>query len=128
MSMDTREAHAIRVAKALGDPTRFHVLRAIAARDEISCQELVNAFALSQPTVSHHLKILSDAGLVDVRKAGQFHWYRVRADAVAEHARTLSEAFPSPVRSARRKSSRAEPRASLPGGARRRPTTKGVVP
>ncbi len=102
MSMDTRETAAVRVAKALGDPTRFRMLRTIAGRDEVSCQELTALFRLAQATVSHHLKVLAQAGLVSARKQGQFHYYRVHRDAVSAHGATLSHAFGGTGRRARR--------------------------
>lgn len=99
MSMDARETAAVRVAKALGDPTRFRMLREIAGREEISCQELTALFPLAQATVSHHLKILAHAGLASARKQGQFHYYRVHRDALAAHAAALLHAFgPAPRR------------------------------
>lgn len=107
MSMDVRETAAVRVAKALGDPTRFRMLRAIARRDETSCQELTALFRLAQATVSHHLKVLAHAGLVSARKQGQFHYYRVHRDALEAHGATLLDAFgaaPRPARRARRAS------------------------
>jgi len=88
-----REIRAIRVAKALGDPTRFRLLKAVASRDEVSCQELTALLRLAQATVSHHLKVLSDAGLVSARKEGPFHYYRVHRDALAAHGATLAHAF-----------------------------------
>jgi ArsR family transcriptional regulator len=102
MSMDARETAAVRVAKALGDPTRFRMLRTIATRDEISCQELTGLFRLAQATVSHHLKVLTQAGLVSARKQGQFHYYRAHRDALAAHGATLSQAFGGGARRARR--------------------------
>ena len=93
MDPDPRSAQAVRVAKALGDATRFELLRAIASRAEISCQELTALFPIAQATVSHHLKILTEAGLVSARKAGPFHYYRAHAEALAAHARALARAF-----------------------------------
>lgn len=87
------ESAAIRVARALGDPTRFRLLKAIAARDEVSCLDLTALARVAQATVSHHLKVLSDAGLVSARKAGPFHYYRLRREAVAEHGETLARTF-----------------------------------
>jgi ArsR family transcriptional regulator len=89
----SRESQLIRVAKALGDPTRFGLLQAIAGRDEISCQELTSLFPISQATVSHHLKVLTDAGLVSARKEGPFHYYRALREALAAHGRGLADAF-----------------------------------
>lgn len=102
MPFDPRESAVVRVARALGDPTRFRLLKAIAARDEVSCAELTAHARLAQATVSHHLKVLSDAGLVSARKAGAFHLYRLRREAVGAHASTLAAAFAPPVRAAAR--------------------------
>lgn len=83
------ETTVLRVARALADPTRFRLLRAIAAQAEISCRELVERFPVSQATVSHHLKVLTEAGLVTVRLEGPYHYYRAVDGALAEHARAL---------------------------------------
>jgi ArsR family transcriptional regulator len=93
MSMDRDETRVIRVAKALGDQTRYRLLRAIAARGEMSCAELTDQFPISQATVSHHLKVLSDAGLLTVERRGQFHIYRLVPDAIEDHGRALGRAF-----------------------------------
>jgi ArsR family transcriptional regulator len=92
-SMRLPDPTTLRVSKALSDPTRFEILRAIAGREEISCQELTSLFSISQATVSHHLKVLTDAGLVSARKQGPFHYYRAHHDAIAAHARVLTETF-----------------------------------
>lgn len=102
MSMNVRERQAVRVAKALADETRFSLLRAIAAREEISCAELTERFPLAQATVSHHLRVLAEAGLVAVRKSGQFHFYRARPAALAAHGALLVAAFAPPPPPARR--------------------------
>jgi ArsR family transcriptional regulator len=100
-STATTESAAIRVARALGDPTRFRLLKAIAARDEVSCADLTALAGLAQATVSHHLKVLSDAALVSVRKEGAFHYYRFQPGVVAAHGAALSAAFAPPRRQAR---------------------------
>jgi ArsR family transcriptional regulator len=99
--MRLQDHTAIRVFKALADPTRFRILRSIAERDEISCQELTSLFSISQATVSHHLKVLTEAGLVSARKQGPFHYYRAHHEAIAEHARHLAETFVAPGRARR---------------------------
>jgi ArsR family transcriptional regulator len=91
--LNARDAAAVKVAKALADPTRFQLLRAIATRPEVSCQELVARFPLAQATISHHLKVLSEAGLVSVRKEGAFHHYRAVPEALDAHVRVLAGAF-----------------------------------
>ncbi len=91
--MDRKGLEAVRVAKALADPTRFELLRRIAERGEICCRDLVSLFRVSQATVSHHLKILAEAGLVSARREGQFTYYRVRPGTLQDLGRTLSSAF-----------------------------------
>jgi ArsR family transcriptional regulator len=107
MSMDARETAAVAVAKALGDPTRFRMLRAIASRDEMSCRELTALFRLAQATISHHLKVLTHAGLVSARREGQFHYYRVHRDALDAHGETIAAAFGAPPSRRARRAERA---------------------
>ena len=59
------------VAKALADPQRFEILEHIAQAGEVSCGEVAAECPISQATVSHHLKVLVDAGLLSVRRQGQ---------------------------------------------------------
>ncbi len=61
----------MRIARALADATRFGILRAITEAGEISCGDLAAKFPIAQPTVSHHVKVLVDCGLVNARKDGQ---------------------------------------------------------
>jgi ArsR family transcriptional regulator len=73
------------IAKALGDPVRLQlvdVLRKHAGR--VCVCELVPLFDLSQPTVSHHLKVLRDAGIVGSERRGLWAYYYVVPDALAE--------------------------------------------
>jgi ArsR family transcriptional regulator len=93
MSMDRASQRAVRVAKALGDPTRFDMLRRIAAAGEINCRDLTTLFPVSQATVSHHLKVLTDAGLVQARRQGQFHYFSLRPEALEAHASALERAL-----------------------------------
>jgi len=85
--MDERQV--LKIAKALSDPTRLRMLREITASGEISCGGLANRFPISQPTVSHHLKILEEAGLVTARRDGQFHYFRAVAGALVEFSKNL---------------------------------------
>jgi ArsR family transcriptional regulator len=86
-----------RVARALGDATRLRLLRLI-ARGEVSCQELTRRLGLAQATISHHLKVLSEAGLVAARREGSFHWYRPLPQAFAAHAAAVARLAPPSVR------------------------------
>jgi ArsR family transcriptional regulator len=67
-----------RIAKALADPRRFEILEHIAKRGEVGCQRLCGCFPVRQATISHHLKELASAGLVESRRDGQFVYYRTR--------------------------------------------------
>jgi ArsR family transcriptional regulator len=62
--------------RALGDPTRLEIFRLLTAQDAPVCAcDVVDRFGLSQPTISHHLRILREAGLVTVSKRGVWAWY-----------------------------------------------------
>ena len=76
------------VLKALGDPVRLRLLSLVAAHDgqEACVCDLNDAFDLSQPTISHHLKVLHDVGLLDRSKRGVWVYYRVRQDVLSDLA------------------------------------------
>lgn len=66
-----RQARLVAIFRALGDPTRLEVFRLIAAQEAPLCVcDVVERFDLSQPTISHHLKVLREAGLVSVSRRG----------------------------------------------------------
>jgi ArsR family transcriptional regulator, arsenate/arsenite/antimonite-responsive transcriptional repressor len=72
-----------RLLKALADPTRLRILSLLSRHEgEVCVFEIVESFTLEQPTISHHLRILRDAGLVDCRKKGLWAYYYVRRDAL----------------------------------------------
>jgi ArsR family transcriptional regulator len=70
--------------KALGDPVRLRLMSLVASHQggEACVCELNGAFDLSQPTISHHLKVLHDAGLIDRDKRGVWVYYRARTEAL----------------------------------------------
>ncbi|MGI5456458.1 ArsR/SmtB family transcription factor [Streptomyces sp. CA-249302] len=75
---DERAAELAKVFKALGDPVRLRLLSMIASRGEggeVCVCELTPAFELSQPTISHHLKLLRQAGLIDCERRGTWVYY-----------------------------------------------------
>ena len=72
-----------RLLKALADPTRLRILSLLGRYEgEVCVFEIVESFTLEQPTISHHLRILRDAGLVDCRKKGLWAYYYVRREAL----------------------------------------------
>lgn len=79
-----------RISKALADPRRFEILEKIAASGELCCGDVAECFPVAQATVSHHLKELTDAGLIDTRSEGQFKYLRARPEALAEYVEQLN--------------------------------------
>jgi ArsR family transcriptional regulator len=77
--------------RALGDPVRLRLLSLIAshAGGEVCVCDLTPRFALSAPTISHHLKVLREAGLVDSDRRGTWVYYRLRPDALDRLAGVL---------------------------------------
>ena len=61
-----------RIAKALADPRRFEIFQQIAAEDEVSCASVKECHKIAPATLSHHLKELESAGLVDARRESKF--------------------------------------------------------
>jgi len=78
--------------KALADPTRVAIVNRLAATDECCVCDLTGAFALSQPTISHHLRLLREAGLVEASRRGTWAYYRLIPEAVAELRTALGAA------------------------------------
>jgi ArsR family transcriptional regulator len=73
---------------ALADPTRVAIVNRLAAHGE-TCVCGFGDLGLAQPTISHHLKILREAGLVEAERRGTWSWYRLVPDAIAGLRRTL---------------------------------------
>ncbi len=68
--------------KALADPTRVAIVNRLAAVDEACVCDLTAAFELAQPTISHHLRILREVGLVTANRRGTWAYYRLVPEAV----------------------------------------------
>lgn len=71
----------IKILEAISDRTRLKILRLI-SKGEISCLDITRKIKMSQPTISHHLKILSDSGLVKVRRSGRFGFFSINESIV----------------------------------------------
>ena len=78
------------VFKALADPTRVAIVSRLASGEMCCVCDLTDAFELSQPTVSHHLRILRDAGLVESERRGTFAYYWLVTEAI-ERLRAVFE-------------------------------------
>lgn len=94
----------VRIAKALSDPTRLRIYEAIAGCDEMFCGQIVERYGLTPGTISHHLKILSDANLIETRRGGQFIYSRSRPETIREYGRALERLAGKPT--AKKKSRR----------------------
>src|SRR3984957_20737063 len=85
--------------RALGDTRRLRMAQEIAAAGELSCGQVRERFDLSQPTISHHLKILTDAGVLVSREAGQHRFISVNHALIHQIADLLPTGLgPSAVR------------------------------
>jgi ArsR family transcriptional regulator len=76
--------------KALADPARVALINRLAGADEVCVCDLTDGLELSQPTVSHHLKKLREAGLVTAERRGTWAYYRLVPEALARLAAALT--------------------------------------
>jgi len=79
--------------KALADPSRVAILRQLGAEGEVCACDLKACCTLAQPTVSHHLKVLRNAGLVSYERRGQWLYYRPETAAIQELMRRAARSF-----------------------------------
>ncbi len=68
------------VLEALADPTRLGILELLSRHDRLCVCHIAEAFPVEQPTISHHLRLLREAGLVDVERRGHWAYYGLRRD------------------------------------------------
>jgi DNA-binding transcriptional ArsR family regulator len=95
--MSGQEANLDRALHAIADPTRRRILAALKERDTDSvgrslglcAGDIEERMRLSQPTISHHMAILTQAGLVEAVKQAQWRWYRRNESAMRELVKTL---------------------------------------
>lgn len=82
----------VSILKALGDETRLDVFRLIAAQDAPVCVcDITERFNVSQPTISHHLKVLREVGLISVSRRGNWAFYAMDTSGLAVLDRAMSE-------------------------------------
>jgi DNA-binding transcriptional ArsR family regulator len=89
------ETFAVTLFKALADETRLSAVRYLLNKDEISCQELMKKFSLSQPTLSHHFNKLVDAHILKQRRVGVLWFYSIDRDFLTSHGIALETLFTS---------------------------------
>lgn len=67
------------ICKALGDTNRLQIVQMLSDGEKCGCK-LLEAFEITQPTLSHHMKILCECGLVNDRKEGKWHYYSLNCE------------------------------------------------
>jgi DNA-binding transcriptional ArsR family regulator len=89
--VDLDRAQIEKISKALGDETRLKIFEAISAKRQMNCGEIVSLRGVTPATVSHHLKILNEAGLVRCRKEGQFVYSHSVPETIEAYTRALAK-------------------------------------
>ena len=79
-----------KISKALADATRLMIFEAISTKKEMVCSELVALRGVTPATISHHLKILADAGLIECRRRRQFVHNRAVPQTISQYSRALA--------------------------------------
>jgi len=80
-----------KISKALADMTRLRIFEAISATEHMNCGEIVSMRGVTPATVSHHLKILSEAGLIECRREGQFVYSQAVPETIEAYTRALTK-------------------------------------
>jgi DNA-binding transcriptional ArsR family regulator len=78
-----------KISKALADATRLRILEAVSVQKKMNCGEIVSMRGVTPATVSHHLKILAEAGLIICRREGQFVYSQAVPETIAAYTRAL---------------------------------------
>jgi ArsR family transcriptional regulator, arsenate/arsenite/antimonite-responsive transcriptional repressor len=79
-----------KISKALADATRLKIFEAISASEDMNCGEIVSMHGITPATVSHHLKILNEAGLIACHREGQFVYSKAVSETIAAYTRALT--------------------------------------
>ena len=90
----------VRLLAAAADPTRLAILRQLSAEGAVCACDFTDCCDVAQPTVSHHLKVLREAGWVTSERRGTWIWYSIRPDAVARFRQLGTEVSPAGARPA----------------------------
>lgn len=84
-----------RLLAAVADPQRMRILRQLADAGACCACDVADCCSVSQPTVSHHLKVLREAGWLSAERRGTWIWYSIRPEALDRY-RTIGESFGAP--------------------------------
>lgn len=81
---------AVKVYKALGEPTRLKLVKTLASAPQMACQDIVDKLNIqSNSTLTHHLKLLTDCGLLVMEKEGTYRYYSLQRDVLKKYAPIL---------------------------------------
>ncbi len=88
----------VRLLQAAADPTRLAILRELSRDGEVCACDFTSCCDVAQPTVSHHLKVLREAGWVTGERRGTWIWYSIRAEAATRFRELSAAVVPGPAR------------------------------
>jgi len=80
-----------KISRALADETRLIIFEAISSKERMNCGEIVSMQGITPATVSHHLKILSEAGLIECQREGQFVYSRAVPKTIDDYSSALAK-------------------------------------
>lgn len=86
-----KDQQAAQIAKALGDPNRLAIYKQVARADELFCGEICSMHTISPATISHHLKVLTELGLITSRKEGLNVYYRSVPETMTRYQQYLAQ-------------------------------------
>lgn len=84
------ESEIAKVCKALGDENRVKIIKMLTVGEMCACK-LLEAFNITQPTLSHHMKILTDCNLVSMRKEGKWAYYSINCERFSQFKTVITE-------------------------------------
>ena len=84
------ESEIAHICKALGDENRLQIIKMLTGGELCACK-ILDAFNITQPTLSHHMKILTDCNLVNSRKEGKWTYYSINCKKFSEFKSSVSE-------------------------------------
>jgi ArsR family transcriptional regulator, arsenate/arsenite/antimonite-responsive transcriptional repressor len=109
----------VRLLAALADPARLDIVRELAGSNEVCACDLTDCCGVSQPTVSHHLRVLREAGVVVSERRGSFVWYRIAPNLLERLSAIATTLVPGglvPVQSLVAARQAARPSSAIPPG------------
>src|SRR4029453_12083231 len=93
-AMDAVPRSELRLLQALADPLRLRIVRQLAELGPVCACDIAAGYEVSQPTISHHLKVLREAGWINGERRGTWIWYSLRPDAVVRFKQIADELEP----------------------------------